>query len=279
MAHQPRRRFGQNFLHDHATIERMIRGIAPARGDIVVEIGPGRGALTRPLLECLDMLHVVEVDRDLAASLRALPEATAGRLHVQEADALRVDFHDLAAAGQRLRIVGNLPYNISTPLLFHLLGHASAIADMHFLLQREVVARMAAGPGGREYGRLSVMVQAQCAVEPLFDVAPDAFHPAPKVTSRFVRLVPHAQPPVPIRHPERLAEVVALAFGGRRKTLRNALRGRLDGAAIEAAGVDPTVRAERLPLAAFARLAEALEEYPGQGRRTPSPGANGIVDN
>lgn len=267
MAHRPRRRFGQNFLHDRTAVERMLRSIAPKPGQPLVEIGPGRGALTLPLLEHLDTLHVIEVDRDLAAALRALPQVEAGRLRVHEADALQVDFHDFAAAGERLRVVGNLPYNISTPLIFHLLAQASAIADMHFLLQREVVARMAAGPGGREYGRLSVMVQAHCTVEPLFDVPPGAFHPAPKVTSRFVRLVPHAEPPVAVRRPERLAEVVALAFSGRRKTLRNALRGRLDSPAIEAAGVDPAQRAERLSLADFASLADALEE---RGRRESS---------
>ncbi len=259
MGHHPRRRFGQNFLHDQGTIERMVGAIAPARADHMVEIGPGYGALTRPLLARSDRLHVVEIDRDLAAGLRAWPEAAVERLVVHETDALAVaDLPRLVDSERPVRVVGNLPYNISTPLIFHLLARAADIADMHFLLQREVVARMAAGPGGRDYGRLSVMVQLRCAVAPLFDVAPGAFHPAPKVTSRFVRLIPHAHPPVAMAFPERLPAVVALAFGGRRKTLRNALRGHLDAAAIEAGGVDPGVRAERLPLAAFARLADAL---------------------
>jgi 16S rRNA (adenine1518-N6/adenine1519-N6)-dimethyltransferase len=264
MAHRPRRRFGQNFLHDRGIIERMLRAIAPAPEQTLVEIGPGRGALTLPLLERVRQLQVVELDRDLVATLETLPQAADGRLRVHQGDALGVDFTRFVPRGERLRVVGNLPYNISTPLVFHLLDQAEAIADMHFLLQREVVARMAATPGGREYGRLSVMVQAHCRVESLFDVPPGAFYPAPKVMSRFVRLVPHARPPVSIHHPQQFAEVVSLAFSGRRKTLRNALRGRLDAAAIAAADVDPAERAERLPLAAFARLADALAASPAE---------------
>lgn len=253
--HRPRRRFGQNFLHDPGVIARMIGAIAPQANDTMIEIGPGQAALTAPLRRRVERLQVIEIDRDLAA---ALGDQGGDGLVVHRGDALKTDFRALSSAPGRLRVVGNLPYNISTPLLFHLLDQIECLRDMHFLLQREVVTRMAAGPGGRDYGRLSVMIQRCCRVEALFDVAPGAFRPAPRVVSTFVRLVPHAVPPIRPHDPRAFAEVVALAFGGRRKTLRNALRSHLDAEAIRAAGVDPGARAEQLELEQFARLADRL---------------------
>ncbi len=256
MPHRPRKRFGQNFLHDPIVIARILRAIGPRPGEHLVEIGPGRGAITTQLLEACGELDAVELDRDLIEPLARLC-ADLGRLRIHGLDALALDFCSLALDGRPLRLVGNLPYNISTPLLFHLLAQAGCIADMHFMLQKEVVERMAAQPGGKIYGRLSVMLQMFCDVEPLFDIGPGAFTPAPKVHSSFVRLRPLAQPRVPIADPGRFALVVSRAFGQRRKTLRNALRGLLDEAAMQSVGVDPAERAERLDLAAFAALATA----------------------
>lgn len=250
-AFRARKRFGQNFLHDPGVIGRIIAAIAPAPGDHLVEIGPGHGALTQPLLASGGRLDVVELDRDLIAGLRQMGH---GRLIVHQGDALAFDFSTLVEPGERLRLVGNLPYNISTPLLFHLLEQPEVIADMHFMLQLEVVQRMAAGPGGGDYGRLSVMVQYRCRVEPLFRVGAGAFRPAPKVESAVVRLVPHRTPPVDVGDERLFARVVALAFSQRRKTLRNTLRGLLDESAIRAAGVDPGARPETLGLERFAAL-------------------------
>ncbi len=259
--HRPRKRFGQNFLRDAQVIARIVDAIAPQRGDRMVEIGPGLGALTAPLLARLDALEVVELDRDLAARLRLQAcsgAAQCGELRVHEADALRFDFAALAGDGP-IRVVGNLPYNISTPLIFHLLSFGGCIRDMHFMLQREVVERLAAAPGGRDYGRLSVMAQYHCAVAPLFGVPPGAFEPPPKVESAIVRLRPHPRPPVDVGDAALFAELVAQAFGQRRKTLRNNLRGLLDAAAIAACGIDPGRRAETLSLADFAALAHSLD--------------------
>ncbi len=254
MKHHPRKRFGQNFLHDARIIERIVAAIDPRPGDHLVEIGPGQGALTFPLLERAGALDVVELDRDLAAWLRR--QDTGGRpLRVHEQDALRTDFCALAAPP--LRVVGNLPYNISTPLLFHLIGQIHCIRDMHFMLQKEVVARMAAQPGGGDYGRLSVMVQLHCRVEPLFRVHPGAFNPPPKVDSAVVRLLPHDRPPVELADPALFERLVKAAFAQRRKTLRNGLRGLAGAAAFERAGIDPGARAETLTLAQFAALANA----------------------
>ena len=250
---RPRKRFGQHFLHDRRVIERIVAAVAPAPGDRMVEVGPGEGALTGPLLAAAGRLEVIEIDRDLAAALRARDDWP-GELVVHAADVLRFDFRALADDG-RLRIVGNLPYNISTPLLFHLLEQRDAVADMHFMLQREVVDRMVAGPGGRDYGRLSVMLQATCEASSLFRVAPGAFRPPPAVESAVVRLVPRARPAVPPELEPAFAAIVRDAFAARRKTLRNGLRGRLSAAAIEAAGVDPGARPETLSVSAFAALA------------------------
>lgn len=257
MAHIPRKRFGQNFLHDRGVIERIVAAIDPRPGQDIIEIGPGQGAITLPLLAACGRLQAIELDRDL---LMPLQEAAAGvgQLILHNRDALRLDFCALQRDRQRLRIVGNLPYNISTPLLFHLLDQAACIADMHFMLQREVVERMAAASGTEAYGRLSVMLQYRCAVMPLFNIGAGAFRPPPKVESAFVRLVPHAIPPVVVRDEQRFALLVRQAFSQRRKTLRNTLKGLLDADAIAAAGVDPQIRAEQLDLAAFARLANSI---------------------
>jgi 16S rRNA (adenine1518-N6/adenine1519-N6)-dimethyltransferase len=249
----PRKRFGQHFLHDRQIVDRIVAAIDPRAGDRMVEIGPGEGVLTAPLLELVDRLDVVEIDRDLARALRERGE-WGGRVTVHETDALRFDFATLAEH-DLLRVVGNLPYNISTPLLFHLLDQRDCIHDMHFMLQREVVDRIVAAPGSGTYGRLSVMVQACCETASLFRVAPGAFRPPPRVESAVVRLRPRTTSLVQADHEPAFAAIVHDAFTARRKTLRNALRRQLSTEQIEAAGVDPAVRAETLPVEAFVSLA------------------------
>ncbi len=258
MPHRPRKRFGQHFLHDPRVIDRIVRAIDPRPGQPMVEIGPGQGAITGPLLELLGGLDVVELDRDLAAALPGRFHRPAG-LRVHTADALEFDFAALAPEPRSLRVVGNLPYNISTPLIFHLLAQVQCIRDMHFLLQKEVVDRLVARPGGKDYGRLSVMVQFHCEPRALFGVGPGAFRPPPKIQSAFVRLTPHEHPPWPVRQPARFACIVRTAFGHRRKTLRRALAGVLSADAMERAGIDPGLRAENLSVAQFARLANTEE--------------------
>ncbi|MDK9726085.1 MAG: 16S rRNA (adenine(1518)-N(6)/adenine(1519)-N(6))-dimethyltransferase RsmA [Sterolibacteriaceae bacterium MAG5] len=251
--HTARRRFGQNFLVAPGVIRGIVDAIAPRRDDRMVEIGPGLGALTEPLLACLDHLHVVEIDRDLIARLRR--RFPADRLSIHEGDALAFDFGSLGAP---LRIVGNLPYNISTPLLFHLAGFAERIGDMHFMLQKEVVDRMAAAPGSGDFGRLSVMLQYRFHVECLFPVPPEAFDPAPKVDSAIVRLIPRAAAERTARDEEVLARVVAAAFSQRRKMLRNTLREMIPADGLTALGIAPTARAEDLAVADFVALANSL---------------------
>ena len=258
MRHQPRKRFGQHFLHDPIVIGKIIRAIDPQPDDFLVEIGPGQGAITRPLLEKAGALHVIELDRDLAARIRDACDNGEG-LTVHTADALRFDFSTLCPPGRRMRLVGNLPYNISTPLMFHLLKQRQCVEDMHFMLQKEVVDRMAAGPGSRRYGRLSVMLAAFCRVEPLFDIGPGAFSPPPRVNSSLVRLSPWRQPPFPVADPEAFAGVVRRAFSMRRKTLRNALKGLVSEAAIRAAGCDPSCRPETLSAEQFAAITLQIE--------------------
>ncbi len=260
--HQPRKRFGQNFLHDPGVIQRIISAIHPRPEQHLVEIGPGQGALTRPLLSACGQLDVVELDRDLVAPLQQQLN-DAGELRVHQADALRFDFCALQTEnGPRLRVVGNLPYNISTPLLFHLMQQAACIEDMHFMLQKEVVQRMVASPGNKDYGRLTVMLAYYCESEMLFSVGPGAFYPAPKVDSAVIRLRPHRQPPIEVDDPAQLAKLVAQAFSQRRKTLRNNLREWLSAEAIADLGIDPGIRAERLSLSQFARLSNALQQAP-----------------
>ena len=244
-----RKRFGQHFLHDPGVLKRIVEAIDPARGDAVVEIGPGEGALTRPLLERLDRLTAIEIDRDLSA--RLMEEFPADRLIVISADALE---HDFSAFPAGTRIVGNLPYNISTPILFHLARYADRVRDMHFMLQREVVERMVAGHSTPAYGRLSVMLQTRFAMKKLFHVAPGAFRPPPKVDSAVVRLVPLAEKPD--CDASLFEKIVREAFSARRKTLRNALPlGPQDYVEL---GIDPQLRPENLSPADYVRIAKRI---------------------
>jgi len=251
--HQPRRRFGQHFLTDESVIAAIVSAIAPQRHDLVVEIGPGLGALTRPLARQLDHLQVVEIDRDIVARLRTMfpPE----RVTVHEGDALEFDF---SALGAELRVVGNLPYNISTPLLFHLAACAPRLRDIHVMLQKEVVERMVAAPSGSEYGRLSVMLQYRFRMERIITAPPSAFRPEPKVESAVVRMVPYARLPHPARDEELFARVVAAAFTHRRKTLRNALREYFCAADYGRVGIDAGLRAQNLGVEDFVRLADEI---------------------
>lgn len=270
-AHRVKKSLGQHFLHERGIVSKIVLAIDPKPGDRIVEIGPGQGALTLPLLDRHGALTAIEFDRDLL-----LPLAEAARAHgdltLLQADVLKVDFTALAtdgvasggvagegvAADSMLRLAGNLPYNLSSPILFHALDHAAVVRDMHFMLQREVVERMAAGPGSKVYGRLSVMLQACCVVTPLFIVAPGAFRPPPKVDSAVVRLVPRAPDSIGIDDRTRFAAVVRAAFGQRRKTLRNALQAICTSEQIVAAGVRPELRAEQLEVAQFIQLSNAL---------------------
>ena len=252
-AHTPRKRLGQHFLHDPGIIARIVAAIDPQPGDALVEIGPGLGALTTPLLERVDRLHVVELDRDLAGRLRAAhpPE----RLAVHAGDALRFDFGALPAP---LRVVGNLPYNISTPLLFRLSEIAPRLRDLHFMLQREVVDRMVAAPSSPEYGRLSVMLQYRFEMARLFVVRPGAFRPPPQVESAVVRMVPRPAAALGARDEALLGRVVTAAFTKRRKTLRNALEGVADEATLRALEIDPRLRPENLGVDEYVRIANAI---------------------
>jgi 16S rRNA (adenine1518-N6/adenine1519-N6)-dimethyltransferase len=258
-----KKHFGQHFLHDPGTIERIVRTVAPQPGDRLVEIGPGRGAITGPLLDAAGSLDVVEIDREVIPELERRCGAR-GTLRVHLADALEFDFRALRGDGPKLRLVGNLPYNVSTPLLFHFLGQLDAVVDMHFMLQKEVVTRMAAAPGGKEYGRLTVMLAPWVRVEPLFDIGTGAFSPPPKVVSTFFALHPFERPPFELGDADAYARVVAAAFSQRRKTLRNSLRPLLTPAQMAAAGVDATARPETLAPAQFAALACQLAPQPGR---------------
>jgi len=251
--HIARKRFGQNFLVDHGTIGAIISAIDPKRDETVVEIGPGLGAITEPLLQRVDHLHVVEIDRDLIARLKKqhAPE----RMTIHEGDALAFDF---AGIGKDLRLVGNLPYNISTPLLFHLAEYVDIVRDMHFMLQKEVVERMVAEPGDADFGRLSVMLQYRFWLEWLIDVPPESFSPPPKVDSAVVRLIPKPVAELNAKNPEKLAAVVQQAFSQRRKMLRNTLKGVLDDTGFAALGIVPTLRAEDVPVEDYVRIANYL---------------------
>ncbi len=256
--HTPRKRFGQNFLQDQAIISRIASAIHPLESDHLVEIGPGQGALTQALVTSGCRLDVVELDRDLVTGLLAAFSIHPGfKLH--SADALKFDFASLVEGDKPLRIVGNLPYNISTPLIFRLLDFSRHIKDMHFMLQLEVVQRLAASPGSKAWGRLGIMAQYLCEVEHLFDVPPSAFYPPPKVQSAIVRLVPRQTSPWPDCDPRQLKRVVQAAFSQRRKTLRNNLKGLLDDDAIIALGLEPGCRSETLELIDFIHLANAVD--------------------
>lgn len=259
MKHIAKKRFGQNFLTDQGVISSLVEAIAPKPDDLMVEIGPGLGALTKPLLQKLEMLHVVEVDRDIIAWMQTeYAKPINGKkpgITIHNSDALKFDFSSL---GEHVRVVGNLPYNISTPILFHLLDNVKVIIDMHFMLQKEVVERMVAAPSTPAYGRLSVMLQYRLQMEYLFTVPPEAFDPAPKVESAFVRCVPHATLPFIAKDEALFAQVVTAAFGQRRKTLRNTLKGMLDDEGFTALDIDSQLRAENLSVAQFVTIANHL---------------------
>ncbi|TAJ77239.1 MAG: 16S rRNA (adenine(1518)-N(6)/adenine(1519)-N(6))-dimethyltransferase RsmA [Gallionellaceae bacterium] len=251
--HKAKKSFGQNFLVDQNIIADIVRAIRPEAADNMVEIGPGLGALTRPLLHRLDKLHVVEIDRDIIARLKT--DYPQDKIVIHEGDALKFDF---ATLGAPLRIVGNLPYNISSPLLFHFADYAARITDMHFMLQNEVVERMVAEPSTPEYGRLSVMLQYRFYMEKLLDVPPQSFRPAPKVDSAIVRLIPIPADKIGVKDETLFAQVVSAAFGQRRKTLRNTLKAYLTESGFAQLGIDPQLRAENLGYLDFARIANRI---------------------
>jgi 16S rRNA (adenine1518-N6/adenine1519-N6)-dimethyltransferase len=249
MSHQAKKRFGQNFLVDEQIIADIIRAIRPVAVDSMVEIGPGLGALTRPLLKLLNRLHVVEIDRDIIARLKA--DYPQDKIVIHEGDALKFNIAEIPAP---LRIVGNLPYNISSPLLFHFADYAAHISDMHFMLQNEVVERMVAEPSTPAYGRLSVMLQYRFYMEKLLDVPPESFRPAPKVDSAIVRMIPIPKKDIPVNDESIFAEIVMAAFGQRRKTLRNTLRGYLSESDFAQLDIDSQLRAENLGYLEYAKI-------------------------
>jgi len=265
--HKARKRFGQNFLHDKNIIEKIIRSINPKAEQNIIEIGPGQGALTYPLLETLGKLNAVEIDRDLIQILNEQSPAY-GELIIHEGDALKHDFNQLTlnisaknsdSDTSKCRLVGNLPYNISTPIIFHLLEFIDSIEDMHFMLQKEVVQRMAAEPNSKTYGRLSVMLQWYCEVDYLFDIPASAFNPPPKVVSSLVRLTPRKQPLATLNNPVQFSRLVNHVFQQRRKTLRNTLKNYIKEDQIQTLGISPIARPETLSLLDFARLSNAIE--------------------
>ncbi|QDJ13271.1 16S rRNA (adenine(1518)-N(6)/adenine(1519)-N(6))-dimethyltransferase [Mergibacter septicus] len=262
LGHTARKRFGQNFLHDQQVINNIVAAINPQKEDYLVEIGPGLGALTEPVAEQVDHLTVVELDRDLAKRLRHHPFLHQ-KLTVIEQDAMRFNFATLSAeVGKKLRVFGNLPYNISTPLMFHLFDFHHQIQDMHFMLQKEVVKRLCAGTNSKAYGRLTIMAQYFCQVMPVLDVPPHAFKPAPKVDSAVVRLVPHTTLPYPVKDLYWLNRVCTQAFNQRRKTLRNALSTLFTSEQLNELKIDLNARAENLTIADYARLANWLSDNP-----------------
>ena len=261
--HVARKRFGQNFLVDSGIINAIVSAIDPQRGDTVIEIGPGLGAITEPLLARVDHLHVVEIDRDLIARLKK--QHPPARMTILEGDALAFDF---ASIGKDLRLVGNLPYNISTPLLFHLAAYVGIVRDMHFMLQKEVVERMVAVPGNSDFSRISVMLQYRFHLEWLIDVPPESFDPPPKVQSAVVRLIPKDVAELNAKSQEKLSQVVQTAFSQRRKMLRNTLKNTLSDAGFAELGIDPTCRAEDIPVADYVRISNYLT-YP-QGISSPA---------
>lgn len=249
--HKARKRFGQNFLNNTAIIHTIIDAIAINKTDHLVEIGPGQGALTRPILQLVDAMDAIELDRDLIPILEIMPDAS--KLTIHQSDAMKFDFCALAEQ-RKLRVIGNLPYNISTPILFHILDQVSCIQDMHFMLQKEVVDRMAATPGNKTYGRLSVILQWQCNVTPLLDIPPHAFDPAPKVDSAFVRLTPLDQPRYEVGDQKVFKQLVTMAFSQRRKTIRNNLKKIISDELLAEANILATERAEQLSIEQFAQL-------------------------
>ena len=258
--HKARKRFGQNFLHDHGIIQKIIRSIHPRQGDRIVEIGPGQGALTEFLLADAGELDVIELDRDLIPTLKLRFGLNSG-FRIHEGDALKFDFTSLKIDDRPLRLVGNLPYNISTPLIFHLLEFQGLIGDMHFMLQKEVVQRLAAQPGDKHYGKLGIMAQYFCKVDYVFTVAPGCFRPAPKVDSAIVKLSPYDKIPHPAKDVKLLSRVVREAFSQRRKTLRNTLKPLISADELEELGIDSGSRPERITLPEFVIIADYLHDH------------------
>lgn len=259
LGHRARKRFGQNFLHDPQVIGRIVKAIAPKPNDLLVEIGPGLGALTEPVAEAAGHLTVVELDRDLAERLIEHPKL-ASKLTVHQADAMKFDFTALAQEGKKLKIFGNLPYNISTPLLFHLFQYADLIENMHFMLQKEVVQRMTAVHGSKSFGRLSVMTQYYCEAMPVVEVGPGAFKPAPKVDSAVVRLLPRAVAERAAVSAEVLNRVCLEAFNQRRKTIRNCFSNFASSEQLEQLGLNPGLRPEQLAVSDFVHIAQWLQQ-------------------
>jgi 16S rRNA (adenine1518-N6/adenine1519-N6)-dimethyltransferase len=265
--HQARKRFGQNFLHDQGIIRHIVACIRPKPEQHIVEIGPGLGAITEHLLATAGHLDVVELDRDLLPYLRIAFASYGDNLRIHEADALQFDFRSLSkdnsnAPKELLRIVGNLPYNISTPLIFHLLSYTDLIADMHFMLQKEVVLRLAAGAGTNNYGRLSIMAQYFCRVDNLFEVPPEAFDPRPKVDSAIVRMAPYTDLPHTANDFKHFESLVKSGFAQRRKTLRNNLKGIANDEQLQSLGIDPSIRPERLTVGDFVAISNLLTQTP-----------------
>lgn len=269
--HKARKRFGQNFLIDHGIIRDIVRSVHPHKDDVIVEIGPGKGAITQLLADACDNLNVIELDRDLVPWLKVKFEKHPN-FQLFQADALQFDFAQLIKNEKPLRIVGNLPYNISTPLIFHLLGYASKVQDMHFMLQKEVVKRMAAQAGESAYGRLGIMVQYYCAVEDLFDVPPTSFDPAPKVDSAIVRLIPYAQLPHVANNVKTLETLVNVAFQQRRKTLRNSLKQLLTAEQMENLPVDLSLRPEEISLPEYVAMSNLLGDISFNGKISAADG-------
>ena len=275
MGHKPRKRFGQNFLQKQEVIDDILHAIGPQPDDLMVEIGPGLGALTHPLAKVLQQLHVIELDRDIVKTLHDKYDGHASaKVVIHEGDALKFDFASLTGTGLRaqlraqLRVVGNLPYNISTPLLFHLIAHIDAVRDIHAMLQKEVVERMVAAPGTSAYGRLSVALQYRFEMEKVLDVGPDAFYPQPKVESAVIRMLPRAAHELTARDDALFARIVTTAFSQRRKTLRNTLRDILTLADFEALVINPQARAETLAVDDFVRIANRLSERDVRDEKT-----------
>ena len=259
LAHKAKKRFGQNFLQDPHIIDRIVSAIAPTVDDNIIEIGPGLGALTSQLLPLCERMHAIELDRDIIPKLR-VNCATLGELTIHETDVLKFDFNQLSQSGERLTVVGNLPYNISTPILFHILNYATIIDDMVFMVQKEVAERITAQPGNKDYGRLSIMLQYYCETQFLFIVPPESFTPAPKVDSAIIRLIPHKELPYRATDEKLFAKVVTQAFSQRRKTLRNTLKKMVTDDIWQTTNIDPTLRPENLSIKQFVCLANALTQ-------------------
>lgn len=257
MNHRPRKRFGQNFLHDQGILQRIDQAIRPRPTDQIVEIGPGLGALSQYLIDGAGKVEAVEIDRDL---IEPLEKRFGEKISIHNTDALKFDFCSLAENGEKLRIIGNLPYNISTPLMFRLFEQKSCIEDMHFMLQQEVVNRLVATPGNKNYGRLSIMAQYYCHAESLFHVPPEAFNPPPKVHSAIIRLIPHSEPKVAVTDLNLFEGVIRQAFSQRRKTIRNSLKKMIAAETLTELGIDPTIRPEQLGIEQYAQISNAISE-------------------